>query len=632
MRGLWETILSLLAVFGSGDGQYGEENAQTYNNGAASEVIWLNEGLQNDERWYSLTQGSRLLPLAWFEEMRDVKTGEVFGSRQNMERFGYPFLRVDDERPAGFVVEEAGDQAWLGLTCAACHTGEMRFEGKVAMVHGGSSMGDFEEFLLSVDASVEGLKGDDEARARIAKRMGMDDTKLLDEIDDWLDHRLAIDRVMDDASEWGPGRLDAVGMILRTTAHLVEREPAAEVPAANAPTNPPFLWNTNQQARLEYNGMAMNGPDLGIFAQTKIKAYFRNYGEVLGTFAHSEYSQDGMKTSIQPENLLALERELFDLQSPRWNEEIFGEIDQERAALGAEIYKNACASCHSVIAFDETEVEFEEWYPGLDEDVPFNFMQPIVDGSVTLDAMAAGREPNQELIGTDPMMACNVLQMQIAAGKLEGEKRLNSISMAALVDEFREEEPAAEILAAVILRDFGQMVQNGQFPKAYFEGEIAGAVQIMRNWYFGEGGGRTYSAGDDAELSVYEKALGECASYAQALHNDPEIEAPYPAYKARPLNGVWATAPYLHNGSVPSMDDLLKPQEERPAEFSFDGRDFDPIKLGLAYDEGEGNGFDYRVYDEEGEVILGNWNGGHEYGTDLAEDERAALIEYLKGL
>ena len=40
-----------------------------------------------------------------------------------------------------------------------------------------------------------------------------------------------------------------------------------------------------------------------------------------------------------------------------------------------------------------------------------------------------------------------------------------------------------------------------------------------------------------------------------------------PHYRARPLDGVWATAPYLHNGSVPTLEDMLKPQAERPSKF-----------------------------------------------------------------
>ena len=54
-----------------------------------------------------------------------------------------------------------------------------------------------------------------------------------------------------------------------------------------------------------------------------------------------------------------------------------------------------------------------------------------------------------------------------------------------------------------------------------------------------------------------------------------------PQYRARPLNGVWATAPYIHNGSVPSLYWMLTPQAERPKQFCMGARDFDPKQVGF---------------------------------------------------
>jgi hypothetical protein len=103
-----------------------------------------------------------------------------------------------------------------------------------------------------------------------------------------------------------------------------------------------------------------------------------------------------------------------------------------------------------------------------------------------------------------------------------------------------------------------------------------------------------------------------------------------PRYKGRPLNGIWATAPYLHNGSVPSLDALLRPVEERPRSFSVGAREFDPVKVG--FKEDAVGFFTYRVADSSGTPIPGNSNEGHEFGTDLSEVERAQLLEYLKSL
>jgi hypothetical protein len=115
-----------------------------------------------------------------------------------------------------------------------------------------------------------------------------------------------------------------------------------------------------------------------------------------------------------------------------------------------------------------------------------------------------------------------------------------------------------------------------------------------------------------------------------------------PHYRARPLDGVWATAPYLHNGSVPTLQDMLKPQHERPTVFCVGSRQFDPVKVGLA--EMPGGCGAYTRFDVD---ALGSSNLGHSFegteadvkklpngviGRGLTQGERDALVEYLKTL
>jgi hypothetical protein len=110
------------------------------------------------------------------------------------------------------------------------------------------------------------------------------------------------------------------------------------------------------------------------------------------------------------------------------------------------------------------------------------------------------------------------------------------------------------------------------------------------------------------------------------------IQAP-PAYKVRPLNGVWATPPYLHNGSVPTVYALLSPVSERPTKFYLGNREYDPVNLGYVTDRLSG-GFELDTSKR------GNRNTGHEFsdekakpgviGPRLSHDERMALIEFLK--
>lgn len=99
-------------------------------------------------------------------------------------------------------------------------------------------------------------------------------------------------------------------------------------------------------------------------------------------------------------------------------------------------------------------------------------------------------------------------------------------------------------------------------------------------------------------------------------------------YVAVPLEGLWLRAPYLHNGSVPSLDDLLKPPASRPSSF-WRGYDvYDDRAVGFVSSGGEAQ----RVGTQFDTTQPGNSNGGHAYGSALAAEEKRALLEYLKTL
>ncbi|MGA8580402.1 MAG: hypothetical protein WB579_17080, partial [Bryobacteraceae bacterium] len=150
---------------------------------------------------------------------------------------------------------------------------------------------------------------------------------------------------------------------------------------------------------------------------------------------------------------------------------------------------------------------------------------------------------------------------------------------------------------------FGQPVGNRPFPAA-----VAPILAGLKKRAFEDDG---VSAADQAGMDA-----------------NPVIWRATGKYMARKLNGIWATAPYLHNGSVPTLYHMLHP-DQRPAQFIVGIREYDPAKVGYQ-SETAGTKVNVWIYDT---TKPGNSNIGHsgaQFGTTLAEDQKAELLEYLK--
>ncbi len=192
-------------------------------------------------------------------------------------------------------------------------------------------------------------------------------------------------------------------------------------------------------------------------------------------------------------------------------------------------------------------------------------------------------------VGTDPLMAANFATRKGKTGRLEG-RRAFFVSGERFGKEGSAEAMLVHTVVAVIL----------------------GSPWVQYN-------GVDFSDLRDRKATVT---------------TDPDALM---VYKGRPLNGIWATAPYLHNGSVPTLYQLLLPAEQRVKEFTVGRREFDPVHVGFRTEPFAG-GFRFRTRDDAGQPIPGNSNAGHEYGTGrdglpaLTDEQRWQLVEYLKSL
>jgi mono/diheme cytochrome c family protein len=161
--------------------------------------------------------------------------------------------------------------------------------------------------------------------------------------------------------------------------------------------------------------------------------------------------------------------------------------------------------------------------------------------------------------------------------------------------------------------------------------------------YQGEGGGYVFEGANLGKVEPIAKVAtdrGRLDSYTEAFRQRQLAElfagTPYQfkyfvktdGYANQPLDGLWLRGPYLHNGSVPTLRDLLAPPAARPAAFVrgidlLDGRNGGFVSPSCTPGQRPPQGF---CYDTR---VSGNGNGGHDYGTTLSAAEKDDLIAYL---
>ncbi len=601
-------------------------------------VAGLGQGwsAQDRERWYTGSQGSRLIPEQWLLALEEPEGAGKFMAPAHFARFGY-LPSTGSVLPVGFAIDDQPDsglkatrlrwfagqgnrERWVGLNCAACHTAEVTFNGHVERVDGGPTLADFQGFT---DALLKALRRtrDDPAkwdRFAVAVLAGRDDAanrRLLREaFEQLVAYEENLDRLNATASVYGHGRLDAVGHILNKVAFLTEADPQMRG-EPDAPVSYPFIWNANQHDFLQWNGIVPNSKvALGRGRHIDGGALVRNTSEVMGVFAdvdvNHEFGRKGFPSSVDTENLIAMEIQLGRLQSPAWPA-AFGRIDPGKRRHGERLFKQVCAGCHAPL--ERTDVT-----------------TPITAEMTPIWAPAG--------VDTDPWMACNAYSYRALGGVMTGGRVIFSPRDE---PEIAEEDYTRAYLQAQAIGVL--WAKKGPIVKRVAQIALGGTPRI-RVAPPGPPPPPPPGALAPEQLSR-EQRLALCIAKADepdiAPSADPEqekrrktqlTEKRLVSYKARPLNGIWATAPYLHNGSVRTLWDLLQPTEKRAKSFWVGNRAFDPALVGF-HDRQSAVGSRFSVADAQGRPIHGNSNRGHDYGNARLDDrERWALIEYMKSL
>lgn len=601
----------------------------------------LDQGWTDEQRdwWYTTSQGSRLLPLGWMMALESAGSSEgridAFLSDGNLQRLGYLGAYVSKSNPFGLplgftVDEEPGSaanvmcdtfpkaceggvmqQKWVGMTCAACHTNDIEYADKRIRVEGAPTLADFqgfgEEFLAALQATFDDqAKFDRFARAVLQGGFSEPAANLLKT---QLAEQIAWQQKLHDINRsdvrYGHARLDAQGHILNKVVLTIRgvSEQIQDV-KADAPASYPFIWNTAQQTRLQWNGIADNKADTTLVPGNSDGPLVRNTAEVIGVFAHIETHdgsvvQRGYKSSLRLAAMNLLEQELATLKSPRWPEDLLGLIDQAKAERGKVHFESqGCSGCHKPLAWDDLTSPANE------------VMVPIQDQK------------------TDIFLACNTFLHRSKAGHFTSQPY--------------GIDPAGNVLVLLEVDATRHMLANTAFGAIIHQHLASHDGPRAANVFHSGNASRSVSP-----AAEYLPEVSNKQKKAQAEICDSSKD-PILAYKARPLNGIWATAPYLHNGSVPTLYDLLLPETvqnvgtaniapapgaSRPEIFGVGSRVFDPRKVGFITDIAK-NPTTFRVRDEKtGEPIPGNYNSGHAYGTrQLTDEQRWELVEYLKTL
>jgi hypothetical protein len=539
----------------------------------------------------------------------------------------------------------------IGLSCAACHSGHITYQGVSVRFDGGPGMVNLKKLELATGLSIGyTLKVPGRFKRFAARVLGPDANKAeRDELEQKLapigkflldqknlyDKTIAGNKTYDNKqqidTEEGFGRLDALNRIgnqVFTTDMAMSglRGFERNLHAQDAPVSFPPIWTVPWLLWAQYDG-SIEQP------------LIRNAGEALGVAALLNFSPDAprdtlFRSSVAIANLVRIEKMLSGadhpfkrdpkgfggLQPPKWPSQIFPNdpawnIDPDRVTKGRAIYAEICVECHLGPVDD----------PVFDTQFPDQSVWKQEHWDPEGPVLKPVQKPVEDM-GTDSAQA-EVLG-----------KRMVDLPGFLDIQPARDMQPAPDSKVSECT-DLPPPATYSSTEMPYSIALMTAVELVSRKWM------KDQHVSDENQQELW-GSRKNCPN----PKNNPEKGL---HYRARPLNGVWATAPYLHNGSVPSLWWMLMPAAQRPRQFCMGFRDFDPQQVGFHVEANEApNCKDgetlFSVTDAEGNALHGNSNLGHSLeappgedphqykkgviGRLLSDEDRKNLIEYLKTL
>ena len=536
------------------------------------EIIYLEQNWDNRDRqfFYFTDQGSRFMPYEIFINLEQSDNEKLFRDPENLLRYGYVPVPASKENPDGLPIGFTRGDGQLGFTCAACHTQLIKYGNKFVRIDGGQAMADFPTFRHELASAIETTINDENKFNRFARSLSVNNSsgEKLAELKQRLQQVLVKQK---DYNRRNHTEVEYGYSRLDAFGAILNK--GLNLTGVKDNFNPPDAPTSYPYIwdTPQHDYVEWNGSQ----SNSSIGALARNVGEVIGVFGEVDttpkkwmfFIDGGYASSIQAGNLRKLEKVVAKLQSPVWPE-FFPPIDKKLAIKGRPLYEKYCMGCHADI----------------------NRTDPARKIQVKMSTL--------DTVGTDPLMAKNALDHRGKTGKFNGQPRFYKVG-----EVMGEEAPALFVVNNVMV---GVLKNNPlQALLAKRDAKKLGHADVIHQPKYVDG-----------KIIEHGKEVSEYALLA---------------YKARPLNGIWTGGPYLHNGSVPNLYQLMLPAEQRDKTFYIGSWEFDPVNVGYVSTETPGSFlFDTR--------LRGNSNAGHEYGTGtdglpvLSDDEIWALIEYMKTL
>lgn len=642
----------------------------------------------------------------WFAHLEMPWGTDKFARPEHLRAYGFivddkPTDANPYQFPLGFTrhFDNASQAYLLDISCAACHSGELiaekngkrygvRIDGGQAM-HAFTTMqiGHFVPTLVASLASTyyNPFKFDRFARNLLGENYNSTSKGELDRRFNTVLWNFLKQGYNDTSKglyplEEGFGRTDALARIGNTV--FGDNLSAENYHLANGPVNYPPVWNIWKFNWVQY-GASVKQP------------MARNMGEALGVGARIQFTDpygkplqedERFDSGVLPENIHRIETTLQQLKAPPWPSDLFGDIDQEKADAGKILFQAHCVGCHGPNVASETIKQVDA--PLKTEADPVWIMEAIGIDDIGTDPNAAYNFVNNRFnlskTGlTDAEITATVRPIHMQQLQRIARHILKSERLATILEN--PDTKAADLTLktqwvtehaseyAQLLKRFDQW-NTGHANAAGFADTIASVVAVTAN------GGDIDAMTEDVktelmrsrlqamdqqidQLNVESLTVGEALNitgiiirekyYRDKHFSDAKrlcmdgfgaLDMPQQplAYKARPLEGIWATPPFLHNGSVPSIYQLLSPVSERDEVFFVGRKEYDPVNLGYLTMPESDSGFWFDTSKS------GNNNTGHEFragyveyapgnqkqfgviGDEFTPEQRFQIIEYLK--